>query len=131
MKIVLDTNVLVSGIFYGGIPGEILDAWIGSRVTVYATPLILAEYLRAIEALGLKDPALVVRWSRLLPKLCQVIPDLEPYPSLTRDPTDDKFAFCAVRARADYLVTGDQNFKDLAGVFLFHILSPREFLKLL
>ena len=29
MKIVLDTNVLISGIYFGGLPGKILEAWGG------------------------------------------------------------------------------------------------------
>ena len=131
MKVVLDTNVLVSGIFYGGIPGEILEAWLRGRLTACATPLILVEYLVALEDLGSKDPDLAARWKRLLPKLCQVIPDLEAYPALSRDPTDDKFLFCAVRVRAECLVTGDKDIKVLEGKFPFRILSPREFLKLL
>jgi putative PIN family toxin of toxin-antitoxin system len=123
VKVVIDTNVLVSGIFYGGIPGEILEAWVGGRLTAYATPLIFVEYLVAIEDLGSKDPDLGRRWRRLLPKLCQVIDDLEAYPSLARDPTDDKFLSCAKRARAECLVTGDKDLKVLEGKFPFRIVD--------
>lgn len=85
----------------------------------------------AIEDLGAKDPVLGRRWMRLLPKLCQMIDDLETYPSFARDPTDDKFLSCAERARAEYLVSGDKDLKVLAGKFPFQIVSPREFLKVL
>lgn len=131
MKVVLDTNVLVSGIFYGGIPGEILDAWVEGRLSAFATPLILVEYLRAIEDLGSKDPALAAYWSEFLPGLCQVIPDEETYPSVSRDPTDDKFLSCAANARAEYLVTGDKDLKVLKQEFPFQIISPGRFLKIL
>lgn len=41
MIVVLDTNVLVSGIFFHGPPAAILDAWVGRRFDVYATPMIM------------------------------------------------------------------------------------------
>jgi len=131
VKIVLDTNVLVSGIFYRGIPGKILEAWIEGRLTVSATPLILVEYRRAIEDLGSKDPALAARWRESLFGGCQILPDEGNPPRICRDPTDDKFLSCARRAKAECLVTGDKDLKVLEGKFPFQILSPREFLKVL
>ena len=44
MKIVLDTNVLVSGIFWGGVPEKILELAISGDVEIYATEEILNEY---------------------------------------------------------------------------------------
>lgn len=46
MKIVLDTNVLVSGVFFGGPPYEILEAWREGRIRLVVSPDILAEYYR-------------------------------------------------------------------------------------
>ena len=47
MKIVLDTNVLVSGIFFAGPPAEILAACEAGRVTLVLTPEVVEEYRRA------------------------------------------------------------------------------------
>ena len=44
MQIVLDTNVLVSGIFWGGMPHKILDLWADQKLEVFVTPEILLEY---------------------------------------------------------------------------------------
>ena len=131
MKVVLDTNVLVSGIFYGGIPGKILDAWLEGRLTVFATPLILEEYLRAIEDLGSRDLSLSTSWSEFLPGMCRVIAEEENYPPISRDPTDDKFLFCASQAGAQYLVSGDQDLRSLEKEFPFKIITPRAFHTLL
>ena len=54
MKVVIDTNVLVSGIFFKGIPSKIIDSWFDNRFMVFATPLILKEYLHTIEYLATK-----------------------------------------------------------------------------
>ncbi len=45
MKIVVDTNVVISGIFFGGAPGQVLKAIISSKVTACATTSIVDEYL--------------------------------------------------------------------------------------
>lgn len=44
MRCVLDTNVLMSGIFFGGIPGRVLEAWTLGRIELILSPEILAEY---------------------------------------------------------------------------------------
>ena len=134
MKVVLDTNVLVSGIFFRGAPGQIIDHWIHKKFSVYASPAILAEYLRVIEALAPKGNAEIPqRWNSLLPKLCHVLadPDKKQAISFSRDSNDDKFIWCAFRAKVDCLVTGDEDLKVLSGTFPFKIASPREFLRLL
>ncbi len=52
MRIVLDTNVFVSGVFFGGVPGRILDAWRDARVRLVLSAEILAEYQRVGQVLG-------------------------------------------------------------------------------
>ncbi|HRZ13050.1 MAG TPA: PIN domain-containing protein [Kiritimatiellia bacterium] len=46
MRVILDTNVFVSGVFFSGPPYEILDAWRCGRLTLVMSPEILAEYER-------------------------------------------------------------------------------------
>ena len=44
MKIVIDTNVLISGVFFGGFPRKVLSAVVGQRITACATAEIINEY---------------------------------------------------------------------------------------
>lgn len=44
MRIVIDTNVLISGVFFGGFPRKILSAVVGQNITAYATAEIISEY---------------------------------------------------------------------------------------
>ena len=46
MKVVLDTNVLISGVFFSGLPARILAAWADSRFELVASVEVLAEYRR-------------------------------------------------------------------------------------
>ena len=45
MKIVLDTNVLISGIYFSGTPGTILQAWRSGKFQLAVSVEILEEYL--------------------------------------------------------------------------------------
>jgi predicted nucleic acid-binding protein len=47
MKVVVDTNVLMSGVFFGGVPGRILEAWRDGKLTLVVSPPVLEEYHRA------------------------------------------------------------------------------------
>ncbi len=49
MKIVVDTNVIISGVFFGGAPGQVLKAIISSKVTACATTSIVDEYIEIID----------------------------------------------------------------------------------
>ena len=56
MKIVLDTNVLISGIFFGGPPAQILKFWRLGVVSLVFSEAILDEYRRVAEELSVKFP---------------------------------------------------------------------------
>lgn len=57
MKIVLDTNVLVSGIFFSGAPSKILEAWDEGAFELVISPEILEEYRRVVEELSSQYPS--------------------------------------------------------------------------
>ena len=52
MKVVLDTNVLISGIYFGGLPGKILEAWGARQFQLLVSTEILQEYLNVAERLA-------------------------------------------------------------------------------
>jgi len=51
VRVVVDTNVLMSGIFFGGTPGRIVEALKLSQITLAASPSIIEEYQRVAEEL--------------------------------------------------------------------------------
>ena len=52
MRVVLDTNVFVSPVFFGGVPGRILEAWRDGRLQLVLSAAILDEYQRVGQVLG-------------------------------------------------------------------------------
>jgi len=56
VRIIVDTNVLMSGVFFGGVPGRILDAWAEGRLELVLSPDILQEYRRVGAELAARYP---------------------------------------------------------------------------
>jgi putative PIN family toxin of toxin-antitoxin system len=127
VRIVLDTNVLVSGIFWGGAPLKILDLWVSGALNLVITPEIFDEYARVINELGGKQPALAAQWVDLLTLYPVIITKCAPI-SLSRDPDDDKFLECAVAGNADCIVSGDDDLLALKQIHVIPILKPAAFI---
>jgi len=129
MKIVLDTNVLVSGIFWGGTPLKILELWEKKQVDVLASRAILDEYLVNIDRLSKKysRPDLSAAWSLIIPSRVKLVQVKKTF-HLCRDPDDNKFIDCAISGRAPFLVSGDEDLLVLKKVMNLEILKPRQFL---
>lgn len=58
MKIILDTNIFVSGVFFSGPPYRVLKAWRDGRIELAMPPEILEEYRRVAEILAKEHPAI-------------------------------------------------------------------------
>ena len=52
MRVVVDTNVLISGVLFSGAPLRILEAWQKKRIEIVVSPEILEEYCRIGERLA-------------------------------------------------------------------------------
>ena len=130
MRAVVDTNILVSGIFWAGKPGDILKSWRLSKFDIFATVDILEEYIRVLSKVGKHEPDLVEDWvSFLLQHLILV----EKSVTLRdcRDCNDNMFLECAVSASADCIVSGDADLLVLKNIQGIPILTATKFLNLL
>ncbi len=131
MKVVLDTNVLVSGIFFGGLPRAVLDAWAEARYELLVSPLIFDEYVRTCDRLHASHPAL--EYQSILTSIIghgRLVPDPTSSVSITADPDDDKFMLCA-RDSGAIIVSGDHHLLEAAGWEGVRVMKPHDFLKLL
>jgi len=130
VRVVLDTNVFVSGVFFGGHPYRILDAWRRARLTLVLSPEILDEYRRVGESLAERYEG--VDLSPFLRLLVAHAEFVQPSPlasPVCRDPDDDKFLACAIAGRAQAIVTGDRDLLSLSEFRSIPVLSPRTFVE--
>ena len=128
MKVVLDTNVLISGIYFGGIPGKILQAWGTRRFQLLVSTEILQEYLNVAERLA--DRYAGVEYESILGLIIQnaelVQPSKLPEPVST-DPDDDKFLACALAGESTTIVSGDSDLINVSGYCGIKVLTPKAF----
>jgi putative PIN family toxin of toxin-antitoxin system len=127
MRIVLDTNVFVSGIFFSGPPYRILRAWREGLLRVVYSPAIILEYKRVLTDLSRQFPGINGEpFLRLLTRYGELVRPERVSGISCRDPEDLKFLECLLHSEARCLVTGD---KDLLEVQAKPglILTPRQF----
>ena len=128
MKVVLDTNVLISGIYFGGLPGKILEAWGARRFQLLVSTEILQEYLNVAERLA--DRYAGVEYESILGLIIQnaelVQPSDLPEPVST-DPDDDKFLACALAGDSTTIVSGDNDLLNVSGYCGITVLTPKAF----
>jgi putative PIN family toxin of toxin-antitoxin system len=128
MRIVLDTNVLMSGIFFGGAPGKILRAWQAGQIALAASPEIVEEYVATADVLSARYVSVHPE-----PILSLIVKNSELWksPALTgqvcSDPDDDKFLACALASDAACIVSGDKALRRVSGYRGIVVVSPRQF----
>jgi putative PIN family toxin of toxin-antitoxin system len=128
VRAVLDTNVLVSGIFFGGVPGAVLDAWTDHRFELLLTPSIFDEYLRTCARLSESHPGL--EYDSILATIAghgTLVPATPPSEQITPDADNDKFVLCAYATRA-VVISGDRHLLATSGWNGVRVIKPRDFL---
>ncbi len=128
MKAVFDTNVLVAAFVTEGICSKLVMRSRKKQFHLIACPLILTEFERVL----IKKLSATKNESRsALQILSEAIHRVvHPSPldrSICRDPDDDGILACALEARADYLVTGDEDLLELKVFKGIRIVTPRYF----
>ncbi|MCK4303411.1 MAG: putative toxin-antitoxin system toxin component, PIN family [Candidatus Eisenbacteria sp.] len=128
MRVVLDTNVLISGAFYSGPPLQILQACMGGEFQLALSPQILLEYRRVGQEFSQKRSS--TDFERLLgllvaQALIVEVPDLAR--PVSRDRQDDKFIACALAVGGEVIVSGDKDLLTISEQLITPVLRPREF----
>jgi putative PIN family toxin of toxin-antitoxin system len=127
VKVVIDTNVFLSGIFWAGPAGDVLELWANDRIELVASAAILEEYERVLAEMERKEPDRADFWRLFIAQYSTTIDPPARF-LVCRDPKDNMFLDCAVAAGAKCLVSGDKDLRVLKKVAGVEILTPREFL---
>jgi putative PIN family toxin of toxin-antitoxin system len=130
VKIVIDTNVLMSGIFFGGVPGRVIDAWAAGLIELVLSPEILDEYRRVGSDLGGRYPERATALTPLLTLLAvnATIVSAQPLSMpVSTDAADDMFLAAAVAADVTTVVSGDRHLLDVTGWRGIVVVTPRQF----
>jgi uncharacterized protein len=133
MRVVLDTNVWLSGLLWGGIPDRILQQVEAGTIQAIISEDILDELARTLtrpklqkrlSQLGLEVDAVMAAVRRVV---IIVVANPVQVPDL-RDPKDEIIIAAAISGCAKFIISGDQDLLVLASVEGIPIVSPRDFL---
>jgi hypothetical protein len=132
LKVVVDTNVLVSALLFGGTPGKLIVLWQTGAIKPLASKEIFDEYLRVLTypKFGLSEEEIhFLLYQQILPYFDVI--DIQPGPRIiSKDPEDEKFIKCALAGKATFIISGDQHLLALKSYQKIKILSPADFLKI-
>jgi putative PIN family toxin of toxin-antitoxin system len=130
---VLDTNIVVSGLIWGGVPRQLLDLARDKHITLFTSSTLLDELADVLgrskfaAMLAARDitPEFLMQRYGMLAKLVQP----QPIERTVRDADDDAVIACALTATADIIVTGDNDLLVLNPFRNMPILSPADALQ--
>ncbi len=115
-RVVLDTNVVVSGLLFNGRPGEIVTLWKRRRILPLCSKPMVEEILRVLayprfQLSGREIHALL--YHDILPYI-DVVPFRPGKAYVPEDPQDDMFVWCAISGKAESIVSGDAHLLSLS-----------------
>ena len=134
LRVVLDTNVVISALLFQGIPSRLVSLWQSDRFRILLSRPILEEYIKSFSYPKFNLTEIEVKaiiHEEILPfseSVTEISLQGIPFP---RDPHDQKFLACAKSGKADYLISGDKDLLVLKIVGKIPIITPTEFLELI
>jgi len=131
VKVVLDTNVLISAIMFGGKSRDILEMGISGKIKIAVSQDILKELAEVLVDKKFRAPVSFVQQTiHELSEITELVIVTDKITVIKDDPDDNRILECAVSAKADYIVSGDSDLLSLKHFKKIKILSPSDFLHL-
>ena len=132
MKVVLDTNVFVSGIHWSGPSEKVLRAWFLNEFRLISSPEIVDEFVRTMVSFKMPMKIEDIGWweSLILEKSYFIVPK-KKLDIVKNDPDDNKFLEAASEGKANYIVTQDRHLLSIGEFECIKIITPSELLKIL
>jgi uncharacterized protein len=134
IRILLDTNTIISGVFWQGAPRQVYQAVLQQEIKPLTSEALLLElervlhyekFVRPLTTLGTPPGAIL----DLYRTLADVVVPAEIPSDAVRDTQDIMVLACAVGGKADYIISGDKDLLTLGEYKGIPILSADQFIK--
>jgi len=124
-RIVLDTNVLISAILFGGKPRKILELVISGSIECFLSIAILEELKNVLyrPKFGF-SPEVCLQLIEEVRGICSIVTPSLYLDVISADPDDNRVLECAMEAKADFIVSGDPHLLMLCEFEHIQIVSP-------
>ncbi len=133
MKVVFDTNILISGIGWAGRERKLLLMAFSEEYELVISDKILKELVGVLqrEKFSHLDKKKIFRFIDIFTRLCTVVVPEIHHTVIKEDPDDDMVLDCALDVKAEYIVTGDHHLLDLKEFKGIQIVDSATFEKIL
>jgi uncharacterized protein len=129
MRVVLDTNVLISALLFDGSPEKVVLSMLNGIEELILSPYIVAETTRILENKFGVEPSSLELLQQLLSE--SELLYFQPFLNVIEDEPDNRIVETAVKGKAAYIVTGDKLLLKLKQYEDISIVSITEFLEII
>lgn len=135
LKAVLDTNILVSGLFAeSGTIFELMNLWADEQFELATSLEILDELYRVLHKPTIQKhfkptEKEIIELIEIIKERAVMTPGMLEINVIKDDPTDNKFLVCAKEAAADFIVSGDKHLKDIKQFENIKIVDAKTFIE--
>ena len=130
LKAVLDTNIFISAVLFGGNPGEVYRMGIKGLFDLVVSADILQEVEECLVQKFLWEPNKSQAFVSQIKRVATVINVQEQVPGVCRDPKDDHVLAAALQEEADYIVSGDKDLLELRSYMGVKIVDAAAFIEI-
>ncbi len=131
IPVVIDTNIFLSALLFGGTPGKLISLWKSGKIQPQVNKNTVAELLRVLAYPKFKlteNEIQYLLYVEILP-FCKVVPTKSGPVIISEDSSDDMFLRCCDVSNAKALISGDRHLLALKSYGDVPILTPSQFLK--
>jgi len=130
MRVILDTNVFLSGIHWAGASSEVLRAWFLKKFTSVSSTEINRELFSQFRDFKIRMETEEIHfWESLILEKSELVVPNKKIDIVKDDPDDNKFIEAALEGKAEYIVTQDNHLLKIKEFKGIKIISPEEFIK--
>lgn len=128
MRVVLDTNVFISGIFWeGNFCSQIIDKWRKGECQLVSSPKLVEELVETLRSFKISmDEGLIEEWKNLIIENSIMVDPVTAIEAVKDDPEDNKFIEAAVYGEADIIVSQDKHLLKLNEYQKIKTLRPED-----
>ncbi len=132
MRVVLDTNVFLSGIHWTGASHKVLREWFMDSFNIISSHQINQELFCQLKDFKIQmEEDEIEWWESLILEKSEIVVPKRKVNVVKGDPDDNKFIEAALEGEADYIVTQDRHLLDIKEFEGIKIVTPKEFLQIL
>lgn len=132
MKVLLDTNIFISGIFWRGSSNKVITNWKEGKFTLVTSLEAISEIIKVLKDFKIKlSDDMIKEWVDLIVRNSIIVEPKEKIEAVKDDQKDNIFIETAVAGNVDYIVSQDNHLLKLKEFRGIKIITPEEFNKLL